>query len=503
MKEGFEPSMMTEEPAAEMIRETYNVLRGAMDAGVADSVMPPAMVRKLDDSLFLFSGFKTAQELKEASSLLRKADGSVKAFTEFYTDVRRIDTNYNVNYLEAEYNFAISSSQMAASWAEVQEGGDRYDLQYRTAGDSHVREEHRALNGITLPPDDPFWQKYYPPNGWNCRCTVRQVRKGKFRTSDPDEAMRRGDEATDSPKQKIFRFNPGIDHQLFPPHHPYYKLSETAKEKVSKAVEEVRKEVEGDSSNDKSPQTHTINLQKRYPKGRITNDRVKEIMREYANLFPDDYNGGLISVEIKQTDDAFMSNCRFKNRSGNLLTIYSHKFEFFSGRNIVEFNPAKETRDAFAAIRKKENLTFQQEYAMESLWHETLHAKAKGWVDRTLRTQMSVMQMETVNQFVARNTYNDFIARFGGKVSHQDEVLKKGYGYDTWIRNFRAILQHHKIDETQTMKFLREKLLNEPYEKLGEYTSEFLKEKGVENAKNLMEALDLMENDFDKLLQKS
>ena len=242
MKEGFEPSMMAEEPAAEMIRETYDVLRGAMDAGVADSVMPPAMVRKLDDSLFLFSGFKTAQELKEASSLLRKADGSVKAFTEFYTDVRRIDTNYNVNYLEAEYNFAISSSQMAASWAEVQEGGDRYDLQYRTAGDSHVREEHRALNGITLPPDDPFWQKYYPPNGWNCRCTVRQVRKGKFRTSDPDEAMRRGDEATDSPKQKIFRFNPGIDRQLFPPHHPYYKLSQEAQEEIKKAVNEVREE---------------------------------------------------------------------------------------------------------------------------------------------------------------------------------------------------------------------------------------------------------------------
>ena len=238
----FSPEAMREEPAAAMIRETHALLREAMDAGVADSVIPPAMARKLDGSLFLFSGFKTAQELKEASSLLRRPDGTVKGFAEFLTDVRRIDANYNVHYLEAEYNFAVASAQMAASWAEVQEEGDRYDLQYRTMGDNHVRQKHRALNGITLPPSNPFWKKYYPPNDWGCRCTARQVRRGKFPASDPAEAMRRGDEATDSPKQKIFRFNPGIDKQLFPPKHPYYKLSQEAKEEIKKAVKEVSEE---------------------------------------------------------------------------------------------------------------------------------------------------------------------------------------------------------------------------------------------------------------------
>lgn len=23
--------------------------------------------------------------------------------------------------------------------------------------------------------DDPFWQSFYPPNGWRCRCRVRAV----------------------------------------------------------------------------------------------------------------------------------------------------------------------------------------------------------------------------------------------------------------------------------------------------------------------------------------
>ena len=142
-----------------------------------------------------------------------------------------------MRYLEAEYNFAVSSAQMAASWAEVSQDGDRYDLQYRTAGDDHVREEHRALNGVTLPPSNDFWRYYYPPNGWNCRCTAVQVRKGKYPTSDAGQAMEAGRRTTDTPKKRIFRFNPGIDGQLFPPKHPYYKLSREAAGQVKKGRE--------------------------------------------------------------------------------------------------------------------------------------------------------------------------------------------------------------------------------------------------------------------------
>ena len=46
---------------------------------------------------------------------------------------------------------------MAAKWHDFEQDGDRYYLQYRTAGDDKVREEHAALNGTTLPPSDPFW----------------------------------------------------------------------------------------------------------------------------------------------------------------------------------------------------------------------------------------------------------------------------------------------------------------------------------------------------------
>lgn len=38
-----------------------------------------------------------------------------------------------------------------------------------------MRPEHRLLEGVRLPKDDPFWKRYLPPNGWNCRCTVLEI----------------------------------------------------------------------------------------------------------------------------------------------------------------------------------------------------------------------------------------------------------------------------------------------------------------------------------------
>lgn len=52
-----------------------------------------------------------------------------------------------------------------------------WGFEYCTARDRRVRPEHRLLEGVRLPKDDPFWKKYLPPNGWNCRCTVLEIWK--------------------------------------------------------------------------------------------------------------------------------------------------------------------------------------------------------------------------------------------------------------------------------------------------------------------------------------
>lgn len=64
-----------------------------------------------------------------------------------------------------------------------------------------------ALHGVTLPIDDPFWEQFTPPNGWNCRCSVVQVRKSKFPATPHNEAMALGEQATQRDTRHMFRFN--------------------------------------------------------------------------------------------------------------------------------------------------------------------------------------------------------------------------------------------------------------------------------------------------------
>ena len=177
--------------------------------------------RRLERSNYIFSGMKTFHELNEAFPSLLDENGNRKSFERFLNDVRKIDKTYNRNYLRAEYNFVQASAQMAAKWEEFSKYGDRYHLQYRTVGDGKVRPEHAAMHGITLPMSDPFWEEFYPPNFWGCRCSVVQVRKSKYPATDHEEAMALGELATGKDAKGIFRFNPGKEQKSVPDYNPY------------------------------------------------------------------------------------------------------------------------------------------------------------------------------------------------------------------------------------------------------------------------------------------
>ncbi len=215
-KGAFSPDMMSDAPVRGLTAETFRVLSSAIPQDV-----PVELRTYLQENTFIFSGFKTYHELKEASVLLQDDKGGFKSFEVFKRDITGIDNTYNRNYLNAEYKFAVQSSQMAVKWQDFEKDGDRYLLQYRTASDDKVRPEHAVLNGTTLPIDDPFWNSYLPPLDWGCRCTTVQVSRNKYPMSNSQEACAAGERATALPKQKIFRFNPGKDKVVFPPKHPY------------------------------------------------------------------------------------------------------------------------------------------------------------------------------------------------------------------------------------------------------------------------------------------
>ena len=213
----FSIDILGEKPVQDFIDAHAKVL----DSAFEHTPMSDRMRSRLLQSDYVFSGIKTFHELNEAFPSLLDSNGERKPFEQFLNDVRSIDSTYNQNYLRAEYNFVQASADMAGKWEQIEQDGDRYNLQYRTAGDDKVRPEHAALNGVTLPPSDPFWSTYYPPNGWNCRCTVVQVRKAKYPVTPHEEAMKRGAEATGKDTRGIFQFNAGQEQKTFPDYNPY------------------------------------------------------------------------------------------------------------------------------------------------------------------------------------------------------------------------------------------------------------------------------------------
>lgn len=209
--------ILAEQPAQDFI----NAHAAALDASFQTVPMSDDMRQRLQRSDYIFSGIKTFHELNEAFPSLIDSNGNRKPFEQFLNDVQKINQTYNQNYLRAEYNFCHASANMAAKWEQFQQDGERYNLQYRTAKDDRVRPEHAALDRVTLPITDSFWESYYPPNGWNCRCTVVQVRKSKYPETPHDEAMALGEEATGKDTKGIFHFNPGISQKTFPDYNPY------------------------------------------------------------------------------------------------------------------------------------------------------------------------------------------------------------------------------------------------------------------------------------------
>lgn len=64
--------------------------------------------------------------------------------------------------------------------------------EYSAVGDDRTRPSHRALDGLQYPANHRFWDKYYGPWDYRCRCTVipvLDIRKGYDRSRPNDESV--------------------------------------------------------------------------------------------------------------------------------------------------------------------------------------------------------------------------------------------------------------------------------------------------------------------------
>ena len=406
--------MLQEQPARDVIDETFRILGGAVSSSISEE-MPAELTGLLENNAFIFSGLKTYHSLNEVGLSLIGDDGGIKPFEKFHEDVVKIDAKYNRNYLYAEYNHAVTSSQMAAKWHDFQQDGDRYNLQYRTANDERVREEHQRLHNITLPVSDPFWEQFMPPNGWNCRCVVVQVRKGRYPESDSQQAVGIGEQITEEPKKRIFRFNPGKELKVFPDKHPYNKAPEAAKKIVAKLAEEI-----------KTPEQAVRFIQEQ-------EDRRAWFERGFSSLIATSQRGVNGYTDMK----------------GLIAMTHERLGRILSG---------------LTKLRRGGEVTFDEADALATFWHEITHNRNKP--GNMYMSKMQIRFMELANEFVARKTLPEFYKSFGVKIQYPEFMDNRAStGYNIMVRNYCKAIELTGAEADKVMETMREHLFTQPYTK--------------------------------------
>lgn len=177
----------------------------------------------MQENVYIFSAAKTYQQVNAMKDLLAKYGSNEELFKQEAVKIfEQYNTPKGANYLSVEYKTAKAQAKAAKNWISIVANQDSVGcLRYKTQEDNRVRPEHQTLNNIKKPINDVFWDVYYPPNGYLCRCYVLPEQcdiKNEF--SNP----------LDHNVPEAFQFNSGKEKKVFSPKHPYFKVARGDKE---------------------------------------------------------------------------------------------------------------------------------------------------------------------------------------------------------------------------------------------------------------------------------
>lgn len=184
------------------------------------------LLNELRENIYMFSGAKTYQQVREMTDLLQGPDG-LKTMDEFKEAALKIYGTYNENWLETEYKTAVGQGASAVAWQQIEDAKDVLPyLRYNAIIDERTDEICASLHGFCAKVDDPIWDQYAPLNHFNCRCVLDQLEE--YDTSSPgrEEVIDKVDPLMDD----IFKNNPGKTGYVFDPDHPYFSVAKADKE---------------------------------------------------------------------------------------------------------------------------------------------------------------------------------------------------------------------------------------------------------------------------------
>lgn len=303
--------------------------------------------------------------------------------------------------------------------------------QYMAIMDRRVRPSHAILNGMVYPADHEFWKTNYPPNGFRCRCGVRSLsaRQVKRMGLEVQEEMPGPGVWTDPKTEyeyfvhfpgadKGFKSNPGRD----------WVESGLDLKKSPDVNKKAWEKLRGPASRRPAPVTTDAELA----------EAIKQRCAGFAG------KAGIRKVITESGKDYFMAT----DRQGTLW-LNSRTYP-----PLNNFNPLRDLKSGWNKLAKGKTLTFDEEYAFESLWHELTHSRQKPG-DLGVGETPQRLIMEIFTQWTARRSYPRLLEALGGKATHQAEILKKGYGYGDEIGNFDRLLESLNIKDEELLPELQ------------------------------------------------
>ena len=118
---------------------------------------------------------------KELTPILQKKGWwGVEEVTDPETGEKRPAQLGSPRRLRTIFRANMRSARAAGQWERIQRTKATHpNLLYQLGPSREHRDEHVAWSGTLLPAGDAWWDTHYPPNGWGCKCWVRQVSRAE------------------------------------------------------------------------------------------------------------------------------------------------------------------------------------------------------------------------------------------------------------------------------------------------------------------------------------
>lgn len=310
------------------------------------------------------------------------------------------------------YGTNMASAYSVGRFKQMMENVERRPYwQYMSMQDAAVRPAHARLHGRIYRYDHPFWDTWYPPNGFNCRCYVKALTPGQV-------------------KALGLQVHEDIPTDIYPDEGWDYHVGKAG-------LEAWRPDLLKYGIIGGGELATALDIKGKLAKASLADE--DELAKIIEHILPD--------VPGKTWGIMFSDRAEFMmwTDQRGVITISRQIWPAFG-----DFCPQRDLAGALRNIGLSVPLTQNQEYALESLWHEVNHNKQMTAIIPKGTPEHAFMKI--INQWISRRTYwqiGDTIP--GWAPIHEEWVKSNGYGYRLMVGRFDRMLSILGITDDQIL----------------------------------------------------